>query len=220
MCGRFTSINKKRKIEKIFDISEINNFSENSYNISPGQNINIIFSHHGKKIIDSFNWGYSFINKQNNVLQNIINSRLETINNKLLFKDSYLKRKCIILANGYYEWKRNLNSKSPYYISLPVNELICFAGIWRIENREGNNIKVCNIITKAASSNLSFIHDRMPFVLSVNDAMKYLDDTSNDFSTNKLNNPIDNDLDAYEVSNFVNKPTNNSKDCITPLKIL
>ena len=117
------------------------------------------------------------------------------------------------------EWKRNLNSKSPYYISLPVNELICFAGIWRIENREGNNIKVCNIITKAASSNLSFIHDRMPFVLSVNDGMKYLEDTSNDFSTNNLNNSIDNDLDFYEVSNFVNKPTNNSKDCITPLKI-
>jgi len=219
MCGRFISINNKKKVEKIFDVSEINNFEENSYNISPGQNINIIFSYQGKNIIDSFYWGYSFINKNTNILQNVINSRLETINSKLLFKESYLKRKCVILANGYYEWKRHLNSKIPYYISLPVNELICFAGIWRNENREGNNIKVCNIITKTASTNLSIIHDRMPFILSINDAMKYLVDETNDFSINNLNKSIDDDLDYYEVSNFVNKPTNISKDCITPLNI-
>ena len=220
MCGRFTNINDKKRINKLFNISEIRNYSDKSYNISPGQNINIVLSDKGINIIDSLQWGYSFFNKEKNLLQNVINSRIETINSKLLFRDSYLKRKCIILANGYYEWKRDLNSKIPYFISLPVNELICFAGIWRKENREGKNIMVCNIITKAASSNLSFIHERMPFVLSVNDAINYLEDTNNSFSKNSIKYPIDYDLDFYQVSRYVNKPSNNSLECITPIKLI
>ena len=219
MCGRFASITDSKKIKKIFNITEIINYSDKSFNISPGQKINVILSNKGVNIIDSLYWGYSFFNNKKNLLQSVINSRIETINSKLLFKDSYLKRKCLILANGYYEWKRHLGTKIPYFISLPVNELIFFAGIWRKENREGKNIMVCNIITKSASSNLSFIHERMPFILSASDAINYLDDKSNSFSTNSLKYPIDNDLDFYQVSKYVNKPSNNSIECISPIKL-
>ena len=88
MCGRFTNINDKKRINKLFNISEIRNYSDKSYNISPGQNINIVLSDKGINIIDSLQWGYSFFNKEKNLLQNVINSRIETINSKLLFKDS------------------------------------------------------------------------------------------------------------------------------------
>ncbi len=218
MCGRFININEQKKISKIFAISRTENYAENSYNISPGQKINIIHYDSEQRIIDSVNWGYSFLNSQTNILQSVINSRIETINTKLLFKDSYLKRKCIILANGYYEWKFSNNAKIPYYINLPVNEIMCFAGIWRNEIRNGKTIKVCSIITKSANSNISFVHNRMPFILSINESMEYLEDKTNAFSKNYSESSIESDLDFYKVSKFVNNPNNNSKACIIPLK--
>ena len=219
MCGRFVNINEKKKIQKIFNAKDLAKSNNKSFNVAPGRNIDVIFIDEGKYFIDSFYWGYSFIDKQSNVLQNVINSRLETINTKLLFKDSYLRRKCIILANGYYEWKNVENNKKPYFINLPVNELICFAGIWRNEIKKGNKLKVCNIITKSANSKLSFIHNRMPFILSIPDSIKYLNDTTNTFSFSSRESNIEEDLDYYEISKYVNNPSNDSKECINPIKL-
>ena len=217
MCGRFVSVNEKQIIEKSFNISTTNNFLENSYNVAPGQKINIIFNNNKELILDSINWGYSFFNKNNNKDQTVINSRIETINSKFLFKDSFLKRKCIILANGYYEWQKTKNQKIPYFINIPELEPIFFAGIWRIEDR--NNIKtpVCCIITKEANKKIAFIHHRMPIIFSFNESLNYLNDTSNEFSKNIKNTEIEDELDFYEVSTIVNNPLNNYKKCIEPM---
>ena len=134
MCGRFVSIAKKNKIKKIFNVKKENNFSEESYNISPSKKINVLYYKDGELILDSLKWGYSFFSKFNEKNQLVINSRLETINSKLIFKDSYLKRKCIIIANGYFEWKRVNEKKQPYFINIPEQELFYFAGIWRSED--------------------------------------------------------------------------------------
>ena len=219
MCGRFVNINEKKKILKIFNAKDLAKSNNKSFNVAPGRNIDVIFIDEGNYFIDSFYWGYSFIDTKSNVLQNVINSRLETINTKLLFKDSYLRRKCIIIANGYYEWKNVENNKKPYFINLPVNELICFAGIWRNEIKKGNKLKVCNIITKSANSKLSFIHNRMPFILSIPDSIKYLNDTTNTFSFSNRESNIEEDLDYYEISKYVNNPSNDSKECINPIKL-
>ena len=217
MCGRFINITEEKKIKKIFNISKIKKFSEKSYNISPQQNINVLFLDEGDVKLDSIKWGYSFYNEYTNKNQLIINSRLETINSKLLFKESFLKRKCIILANGYYEWRKTKNKKIPYFINIPELESIFFAGIWRIEKR--NNIKtpVCCIITKEANKKITFIHHRMPIILSFNEALFYLNDTSNEFSKNIKNTEIEDELDFYEVSTIVNNPLNNYKKCIEPM---
>ena len=95
---------------------------------------------------------------------------------------------------------------------------MCFAGIWRNEIRNGKTIKVCSIITKSANSNISFVHNRMPFILSINESMEYLEDKTNAFSKNYSESSIESDLDFYKVSKFVNNPNNNSKACIIPLK--
>ena len=217
MCGRFVSLNNKKIIEKSFNISKTKNFLEKSYNVAPTQKINVILNNNEDLILDSLNWGYSFYNKNYNKDQTIINSRIETINTKFLFKYSFLKRKCIILANGYYEWQKTQNKKIPYFINIPEHESIYFAGIWRIENR--NNIKtpVCCIITKEANKKITFIHHRMPIILSFNESLLYLNDTSNEFSKNIKNAEIEDELDFYEVSTFVNNPLNNNKRCIEPM---
>ena len=203
MCGRFVSLNKKKIIEKSFNISTTKNFLENSYNVAPGQKINVILNNNKELILDSINWGYSFFDKNNNKDQAVINSRIETINSKFLFKDSFLKRKCIILANGYYEWQKTKNQKKPFFINIPQLEPIFFAGIWRIEDR--NNIKtpVCCIITKEANKKITFIHHRMPIIFSFNESLNYLNDTSNEFSKNITNTEIEDDLDLVLINSTI-----------------
>ncbi len=160
----------------------------------------------------SSNWGYNFINNKTKNNQSVINSRIETINSKLLFKDSFLKRKCIIPANGYFEWSEKEGEKKPYYIQLGDGELIYFAGVWRKEKYNNDKRRVFSIITKAADSNINKIHHRMPLVLNANAAQDYLELKGDNLN---LNNFEDVDLNFTEVSKYVNSPKNNDEKCIT-----
>ena len=218
MCGRFISITNANKISKIFNVSKIKNFSKESYNVCPQQNINVLFYDNEDLIFDSFSWGYTYYNKLNNKNQLVINSRLETINTKLLFKDSYLKRKCLIIANGYIEWKIENREKIPYFINIPEKETLFFGAIWRQEKRLNNYVPVCCIITKKASDKIKYIHERMPFIFSANEALSYLHDKDNKLCNPLFESEIDNELDYYKISKKINNPINNDKDYLNPLK--
>ena len=178
MCGRFTSTEDKEKIIKLFPNIEALNYSHKSYNISPSNIVNIIYENNHKLLIDTFIWSYSFFSKQNNVTQFVINARIETINDKYLFKESFTKRKCLIIANGYYEWKNITNQKQPYLISIPKNELIFFGGIWREEIRDNKKIclsggrDVTQKIPKFAFSN--FVQKKLKFQQQVAELMEVL----------------------------------------------
>ena len=117
MCGRFINLNSNKKLKNIFEIND-NKDLENiqSYNIAPSQESIIIINDNK---IETANWGFKFIDKENQKESLVINSRLETITDKVFFKDSFLKRKCLIPANGYYEWYKNNNIKKPYFIHIP-----------------------------------------------------------------------------------------------------
>ena len=124
MCGRFVNLNKVNKINKIFEMDKLENFQNLiSYNIAPSQSTIIITNAKSLKIEKAY-WGFSFYDEKYNLKKNIINSRLETINKKILFKESFEKRKCIIPANGYYEWIIKNNTKIPYFINIPDKESI------------------------------------------------------------------------------------------------
>jgi len=214
MCGRFVSVTKENKLKKIFNISKVNKFSKNSYNVAPSQNINLIFNYKNELIIDSMRWGYSFINKDTNKQQQVINSRIETINEKILFKDSFLKRRCVVTANGYYEWKKDNNNKTPYLVSIPILENIFFAAIWRIEKINEIQVPVCCILTKQANNRLKLIHSRMPIIFSASDALNFLQGSE----IKTANSTLENDLDYYPVSKKINNPQNNNIDCIKYFK--
>jgi len=166
MCGRFVNLNKIDKLNKIFEINESENVENGiSYNIAPSQSTIIITNSKFFKI-EKADWGMKFFDKRQNQEKNIINSRLETIQNKILFKESFEKRRCVIPANGYYEWSINDNIKIPYFINIPDKETIYFAGIWKYLNFKKSSMKVFSIITKPSNSLLKEIHDRMPVTLS------------------------------------------------------
>ena len=214
MCGRFASYKNLNKLKNIFDVINSDFNITQSYNVSPGQDVNIILSYKFENYLLSSNWGYNFINSKTQNNQSVINSRIETINSKLLFKDSFLKRKCIIPVNGYFEWSQQEGEKKPYFIQLGEGELIYLAGVWRKEKYNDDKRRVFSIITKAANSKINKIHHRMPVVLNTNNAQDYLETKDNDLI---FNNYEDVDLNITEVSKYVNNPKNNDEKCIATI---
>ena len=213
MCGRFVNLTKTNTIKKKFDINNSIIKDLISYNISPSNNSFILYKN-TEINLDIAKWGYSFIDKKTNQEKTIINSRLETINDKILFKESYFKRKCIIPLNGYYEWSLLDNEKIPYFIHMPPEEPMYLAGIWKYINFQKDNQKVFTIITKKANTSINKIHHRMPVVLSIEESNDYMDDDKSLFLNSNFLSSIEAELDFYAVSKFVNNPNNNSKECI------
>ena len=213
MCGRFINLTKINFLKKNFDI--VNSLTKDiiSYNISPSHFSFIIFK---KKeiVLDFAKWGYSFFDYKANQEKNVINSRIETIRDKSIFKESFLQRKCILPINGYYEWSLNQNKKTPFFIHIPPSEPMYLAGIWKYINVKENNLKVFTVITKKANSKLFDIHNRMPVVLSIEEGINYLNDDNSLLLQSNFSSTIETELDFYSVSNFVNNPLNNSKACI------
>ena len=213
MCGRFVNLNNIKKLTNIFDIKNNDQFTQNqSYNISPSQ-FSTIITNNNIFEFDNAYWGFNFFSKNDDTYKTVINSRIETINEKILFKDSYLKRKCIIPTNGYFEWFKINNKSTPFFIHLPYADTIFLAGIWKYSD----NNKIFSIITKPANNELNKIHDRMPILFSQNEANLFLTNTNYQISLNFISE-IEDDLDYFEVSSFVNNPKNNSKKCIQSLK--
>ncbi|PPR45270.1 MAG: putative SOS response-associated peptidase YedK [Alphaproteobacteria bacterium MarineAlpha5_Bin8] len=216
MCGRFINLNSNKKLKNIFDINDKNNLKNiNSYNVAPSQQTIIINNDNNCELAD---WGFKFVDKESQKENLVINSRLETINNKLIFKDSFLKRKCIIPANGYYEWHKENNIKKPYFIHVPEKETIFFAGIWKYIDFYKSKRLVFSIITKPANYILTKIHHRMPVIFSIEESKEYLESNNNEFLDTNFVSIIEKYFEFYEISKFVNSPVNNSPECINPIK--
>jgi len=214
MCGRFINLNTTKKLNKIFDfINKDKIDDEISYNIAPSQS-SIIITNSNFFYIEKAKWGIKFFDKIQKREKNIINSRIETVDKKIIFKESFNKRRCIIPANGYYEWSLKNKIKTPYFINIPEKETIYFAGIWKYIDQSNLSKKVFSIITKPSNSLLSNIHHRMPIILSSDESKDYLDKSNLNYLQYNKNSNIESYIEFYEISRFVNNPLNNSIKCI------
>ena len=184
MCGRFTLYNKKKVVEKIgFNVNP-------SYNIVPSDLILILTP---KPIL--YYWGLSPI--WANKPMNLINARIETLKEKPAFKNT---KPCIVVSNGWFEWKKSNNhEKIPFYIH-NNNKIIYFAGIY--------NERGCSIITKEASPNLANIHHRQPIILGKEERLHWI----REFEIKNLDETKN--LQSHRVGNYVNSPKNNDSQCI------
>ena len=145
----------------------------------------------------------------------MINARAESLSTRPAFRDSLQSQRCVILADGYYEWKVVGKSKVPFYFRLSDGRAFGLAGLWDRWERGDTVLETCTVITTDASTRAATIHDRMP-VLLVDDATKrWLDDSASDRDLQSLLAPYGrDDLELYEVGRFVNKADNDSADCI------
>jgi putative SOS response-associated peptidase YedK len=223
MCGRFTvSYTYEELLGYLgseYGIKEIKgDVVLPRYNVAPGNEIISIISDGRKYRSGLFKWGFipSYASSINEGFK-MINARSEGIEKKTSFKDSFLNKRCIILADSFYEWKQVGKDKVPFRIKLKEKNIFGFAGIWNTFIDE-NGIKTYSttIITTHANDLLKEIHDRMPVILNEKEAKEWLNPSLKDkdvlLSYLKEYNPSE--MEMYEVSKLVNKAINDTFDCI------
>ncbi len=217
MCGRFARINTAKEIKEFINLDQIEIQLGPSYNVAPTQDVAVIIEN-GCSTLTAMRWGLiPFWAKDISIGSKLINARGETVDEKPSFKYSFQKRRCLIVANGFYEWQKLGSNKTPYYVHLKDKHLFCFAGIYdNWKSPDGNKITSCSIITTDAIKSLKTIHPRMPVILPRENFSLWF--KNNDTNTLKqLLIPYqEHDLDFYEVSTDVNSPANNYSDLIEP----
>lgn len=170
MCGRFTLSVTPSKLTEYFDLTGDLDFSP-SWNIAPFSQINsIVADESGSRHLKTMRWGLiPSWSKDETIGNKLINARSETVAEKPSFRSAFKRRRCLIPASGFYEWKTENGIKQPWYFSLTSGEPMAFAGLWEIWNsKEGEEgIHSCCIITTTANSFMEPIHDRMPVILSL-----------------------------------------------------
>ncbi len=221
MCGRFTL---SAPIEEIIDRFLIEAFLEEenyapSYNIAPSQSVMAVISDGKVNRMGFLRWGLiPPWAKDPSVGYKMINARGETIAEKPSFRNAFKKKRCLIIADSFYEWKHHENkTKTPMRIKLKNNHLFAMAGLWeQWKSPEGKSVFSCTVITTSPNELMEEIHDRMPVILKPEDEKVWLDPSITDANfLNQFLVPFDeNQMEAYEVSSLVNSPKNNTIDLI------
>ena len=148
----------------------------------------------------------------------MINARAETASEKPSFRRAFRERRCLIPADGFYEWKRTNGSKLPYYIHMKEGRPFTFAGLWESWNDDGEpTIRSCTILTTGPNALIEGIRDRMPVILPADTYDVWLDPASERDELTALLAPYPEDeMESYPVSRFVNSPANNDPRCVEP----
>jgi putative SOS response-associated peptidase YedK len=219
MCGRFTLTFDPAQLEDMFPWVTIAQQITPRYNISPSQPIAVI-PNIGDFRLDLFQWGLipSWA-KDSTIGNRLINARAETLSDKPSFRSALKKRRCLILADGFYEWMSSSEEKSkiPYYIHLSSGGVFAFAGLWDIWTApDGAKIKSCTIITTQPNSLIAPIHNRMPVIVHQEAYSQWIEPGEvNPTNINELLAPYPaNLMEAYPVSRAVNDPKHDSPSLI------
>lgn len=214
MCGRYSITFSGEELENEFDAKLTDDFYPN-YNAAPSQNLPVITNDTPHKI-ELFRWGLvPHWAKDLNIGNKMINARSETILEKPSFKNAFKTQRCLVLADGYYEWKNENSQKTPYRIVLKDKNIFAFAGIWETWKSEDKIIKTFSIITTEANQYLHDIHNRMPVILEKEHIKPWLDKKLSIEDAYSLLKPQPSEnFKAYEVSKKVNSPVNNIPELI------
>jgi putative SOS response-associated peptidase YedK len=207
MCGRFSNRTPAEKIKEEFRVEEVPSIDAR-YNIAPTQKILGISQESNEREAVLFKWGLvPSWSKDPSMGARLINARSETVHEKPAFRESFKRRRCIIPADGYYEWQRTGGRKQPYYFIMRDERLFGFAGLWdRWKSPEGEILETCTILTTEANEKARDIHDRMPVILSASDYDLWLDEDVCKLELLKeLFRPYPSEeMSAYPVSTLVN----------------
>lgn len=221
MCGRFSLTVDPSAYAEEFDGTSFPTQFVPRYNIAPSQPV-LAIPNDGKNAAVFFVWGLipSWA-KDATIGNRLINARGETLAEKPAFRGAFRYRRCLILADGFYEWKSipGSRTKAPHFITLKSRKPFGFAGLWaEWQAPDGSAIRSCTIITTTPNELTATIHNRMPVILSADDATQWLDSSPRSpESLTSLVKPYPAELmQAYQVSALVNSPSNDRIECILP----
>ncbi len=223
MCGRFTitvSIDELREyLKEDYDIDlDERLFDLPRYNVAPGQDVIAIINDGKKNRVGLLRWGFlpSFA-KDEKLAYSMINAKSETLTEKPAYQEAFKSKRCIILADGFYEWKKDKSDKKPLYIHQKDKSIFPMAGLWSTWSKEdGTKVHTCTIVTIEANSLMEPIHDRMPVILEAESKKLWLNPFEKNINTlSKILKPYDSNLMTYyPVSTLVNSSKNESALCI------
>ena len=209
MCGRFVLSSDADRLADHYGLAGLPDFS-GSYNIAPSAQVPVV-RRHGDRELALCHWGFIPHWVKEPVLKPI-NARAETLTDKPYFRDAFRQRRCLVPANGYYEWRAAPGGKQPYFIRMAGADLFSFAGLWSSWQGPDGPVESCVIITTTASEELADIHDRMPVIIGPDDYDAWLEAGGQD-----LLRPGAGEVEAYPVSSRVNNPRNQGEALIQPL---
>ena len=199
MCGRYVVTNPVSKTKRLVKTA-IKVEDKENYNAHPYQDLPVIKKYTNGNALENLKWGLVPSWSKKKEFKPLINARLETIDEKVSFKKLIQLTRCVAVADGFYEWKREEKNKIPYYFLREDKKIIYIAGIYE-------NDQFC-LVTEEASKNILKIHRRQPVILNEKDVNRYLNIELNGSSFLKeCKKP---NLEFYEISKEVNKPTNNN----------
>jgi putative SOS response-associated peptidase YedK len=222
MCGRFVGYRSFHELKKAFPIDKAACEVTENYNVAPSQEILAIIKHDNENWLEKLHWGLvPFWAKDISIGSRMINARVETVATKTSFRNPFKKRRCLILADGFYEWKSAKGQKEPMFITLPEGEPFAFAGLWETWNPKDdpdNIYKSGTIITTQSSYSVREIHHRMPAILKPENYETWLDPLNQDVKEleNILQTGIVTELVSHPVSKNVNSVKNNEPSNIIP----
>ncbi len=220
MCGRFTLTLETSELQRELGLSTVPDNWQPRYNIAPSQPV-LVIKDNLKRVAQWMRWGLipSWA-KSLEIGNRLINARSETLKEKPAFRRAFQTQRCLIPADGFFEWQTRVkvsSQRQPFYFHLPNHRPFMFAGLWDIwHSPDGSELLSCTIITCKANEIVSFVHDRMPVILDTNSAWVWL----SDLPEKKLQSmlvPLSLPLVAQPVSHLVNKPEHDTPDVIMPV---
>jgi putative SOS response-associated peptidase YedK len=216
MCGRYTIGTSVEALAARFHVQVSASLLSPSYNAAPSQGLPAILSANPQTITLSM-WGFlpEWADGRPDV-KPLINARAETVATKPFFKQAFRTKRCLVLADGFYEWKRTGRGKAPYRIALKTEEPFAFAGIWStVHDAQGRPVTTFAIITTEANALVGEIHNRMPVILHPGYEAAWVSPENSPEQAQALLRPYAADLmSAYEVSRKVNSPAYNSPELL------
>ena len=225
MCGRYRLSRRKQIIEEHFDaIFDEPDWSPR-YNIAPTQSVPVIHQNptEPRRELPLMRWGLiPSWSKDMSGAAMMINARSETAVTKPAFRDPLKFRRCLIPADGFYEWQRAGRTKQPYCFEVNDGELFAFAGLWdRWKNLDGQWVKSCSILTTTPNAVTSSVHDRMPVILAADSYDLWLDPgMTNIEAVQEMLKPCDAGMmRSYPISTRVNHVENDDAECSAPVKL-
>jgi putative SOS response-associated peptidase YedK len=226
MCGRFRVSRRKQIIQEYFDCDPWDDDWSPRYNIAPTQPVPVIRQHPKASVrqLSLMKWGLiPHWAKDPSIASSTINAKSETAASKPAFRDPLKLRRCLIPADGFYEWSRTGKAKQPYCFEVNDGELFAFAGLWDgWKDSSGNWIRTCSILTTTPNAVTSTVHDRMPVILDPDNYDLWLDPgMQNVAAISELLKPHDaSQMRCYPVSTRINRVSNDDEECSKPVEVV
>jgi putative SOS response-associated peptidase YedK len=231
MCGRFAQPRSSDELARIFRARRVTELDGERFNVAPTDEVAAVVDHHGERQLDTFRWGLvPHYAESSREAARLINARAETVESSGAFRTAFRRRRCIVPADAFYEWRRAVPAAAnerargtrpqPFAIRRVDGQPMAFAGLWAIwrEPLTAGRLYTCSILTTTANELLAPLHSRMPVILEEDDWDAWLDEASEPGLLRALLRPApETAIEVYRVGQAVNSVRNNGPSLLDPL---